>query len=419
MISAGGPLLSKLGPFHAILVDEVAQATEPATLVPVLARGCSQLVLCGDHFQLPPSCASREALARGLGLSGYERLVSQGTEPLCLGTVMEPFHDPSWHLPAGVEPLFLDTQFRAHPKLMDFSCDAIYGGRLRSGIDSRRIDAAARPAGGAAEHAEGESRLNRAEATRLMGVLEGLLAGGDVDCSQVGVVTPYKGQAGRLEIASVDNFQGREKEVVLFSAVRANSHGAVGFLSDWRRLNVLLTRARRGLVVVGHQETLRHDPYWRRWLDFAARERVIVDRREWLATLRRAAASDTAAPLCELLSAAAAGWRGWAAEVREALSAAGGEAGWKGVRKTLLARHAATHRRVGGQAAALRDAARDAVPAELWVKRGVRLALPEGDAARRFAMQNSDCETAREIIQMEGPLKKLDFAFGKSKTSFG
>ena len=144
MISAGGPLLSKLGPFHAILVDEVAQATEPATLVPVLARGCSQLVLCGDHFQLPPSCASREALARGLGLSGYERLVSQGTEPLCLGTVMEPFHDPSWHLPAGVEPLFLDTQFRAHPKLMDFSCDAIYGGRLRSGIDSRR---AARSAG--------------------------------------------------------------------------------------------------------------------------------------------------------------------------------------------------------------------------------------------------------------------------------
>ena len=73
--------LDKLGPFHAILVDEVAQATEPATLVPVLARGCSQLVLCGDHFQLPPSCASREALARGLGLSGYERLVSQGTEP--------------------------------------------------------------------------------------------------------------------------------------------------------------------------------------------------------------------------------------------------------------------------------------------------------------------------------------------------
>jgi len=196
---------------------------------------------------------------------------------------------------------------------------------------------------------------------------------------------------------------------------------------------VLLTRARRGLVVVGHQETLRHDPYWRRWLDFAARERVIVDRREWLATLRRAAAScdaaspllpllpllrpleyapltpnafrahvraslakeaaaaaahrDTAAPLCELLSAAAAGWRGWAAEVREALSAAGGEAGWKGVRKTLLARHAATHRRVGGQAAALRDAARDAVPAELWVKRGVRLALPEGDAARRSALE--------------------------------
>lgn len=118
-----------------------------------------------------------------------------------------------------------------------------------------------------------------------MKLLRGILDYGELTLSDIGIVSPYKGQVRtlrtcifkafpeaeknkELEIASVDNFQGREKELIIFSAVRCNNKGNVGFLKDWRRLNVMITRARRGLVVVGSAATLVCDRHWRMWLSF-------------------------------------------------------------------------------------------------------------------------------------------------------
>jgi hypothetical protein len=87
--------------------------------------------------------------------------------------------------------------------------------------------------------------------------------------------------SGGLNVASVDGFQGREKEVIIFSSVRSNTTGSVGFLSDWRRLNVAITRARRGLIVIGNIHTLCNDPHWHAWLTWMSSHGLILDYTDW------------------------------------------------------------------------------------------------------------------------------------------
>ena len=411
MISAGGALLKKLGPFQAILVDEVAQSTEPGVIVPIVQRGCERLVLVGDHCQLPPTVQSEEAQQRGLSLSLYGRLVG-----------------------LGVQPFFLNTQYRSHPKLMEFVSDKIYDGLLRSGIGSdtrppvagfgwprRKVPLAFWEMGAhAREQSEGgESKSNPEEASRVMAILKKVLSAGELKCEQIGIITPYMGQvrllrklwreqqprAGKgkkkleasppdignpahLEIASVDNFQGREKELIIFSAVRSNRGGRVGFLSDWRRLNVMLTRARRGLVVVGSSATLQHDPLWQQWLEWVEKHQVVIDPEAWqqlvhqaigampasAVALRRAASKllkldhvslrpnafkrtaktlgfepGLVEPVRVAMVAAQQGWRGWHHTVDEVLRAAGGELAWSKLRKRMMKRHAEAHTECEGQ----------------------------------------------------------------------
>ena len=129
----------------------------------------------------------------------------------------------------------------------------------------------------------------------VLDVVNHLLAGGDLVPQDIGVISPYNGQVreltrlfesagGRekgqpyfgLEIKSVDGYQGREKEVIVFSTVRANERGEVGFLADYRRLNVAITRAKRGLVLLGHPKTLRHDGTWRSYLDWVEENQLFA-----------------------------------------------------------------------------------------------------------------------------------------------
>ena len=255
--------------FTRVLLDEATQATEPASLVP-LVRGARQIVLVGDHRQLPPTVISRRAENGGLRRSLFERLVAM-----------------------GIEPMLLDTQYRMHPAISDFPNRIFYEGRLVDGIAAAdrpnpagllwndwEVPMAFLPVNGdELLSPDGASKENPAEAGWVAKILENLLQAGDLEETDIGIITPYAGQVRAIrdalperndsvEVHTVDGYQGREKEVIIFSCVRSNSDGIVGFLSDARRLNVALTRAKRGLIVIGDPDTLRNDETWASWLDY-------------------------------------------------------------------------------------------------------------------------------------------------------
>jgi superfamily I DNA and/or RNA helicase len=139
------------------------------------------------------------------------------------------------------------------------------------------------------EKAGSRSRVNVCEATALMTVLQRCLDAG-VPAGDIAVITGYSAQKALLQqhaddvgigeglkIDTVDGFQGAERDLVLVSTVRANISGEVGFMRDPRRVNVLLTRARRGLIVFGDSATLGGEAEtWRPWLQWVWRHSAVV-----------------------------------------------------------------------------------------------------------------------------------------------
>jgi len=125
----------------------------------------------------------------------------------------------------------------------------------------------------------GTSFLNRTEASNVEKVVTRFFKAGVLP-SQIGIVTPYEGQRSYIvtymqtngtlkkdlykdiEVASVDAFQGREKDYIILSCVRSNDHQGIGFLNDPRRLNVALTRAKYGVVVLGNPKVLSKHALW-------------------------------------------------------------------------------------------------------------------------------------------------------------
>jgi superfamily I DNA and/or RNA helicase len=268
LTSLDGPALAGRA-FDLAVVDEATQAVEPAAWLALLRAG--RAVLAGDHLQLPPTVLSAEAQQGGLGVSLFERLVA---------------------LHGDAAKVTLVWQHRMNERIMRFPSDALYGGALRAhpsvadhALDAAPLEVVDTSGRGFEEETPpgSESKVNAGEAELVAAEVERVLALGAAP-ADVAVISPYDAQVQRLrqllggrvdeglEVDTVDGFQGREKEAVVVSLVRANASGEVGFLADVRRMNVALTRARRKLVVVGDGATVARHPFYAAFFDFAQRE---------------------------------------------------------------------------------------------------------------------------------------------------
>ncbi|GAA4321502.1 AAA domain-containing protein [Flaviaesturariibacter amylovorans] len=254
--------------YDTVVIDEAGQALEPACWIPIL-KG-RKLIMAGDHCQLPPTVKSEAAARAGLGRTLMERCVGQH--------------------PASV--VLLEEQYRMHETIMGFSSKEFYGDRLRAApsVAQHLLFAGDRPmlfidtAGcGYEERPEGVRISNPEEAQFLLQqvarMLEENAAHNPGAVPSVGIIAPYRHQVEVLkELASahpvlreagaavtvntIDSFQGQERDAIFISLTRSNADAAIGFLSEVRRMNVAMTRARKKLVLVGDSATLSQSDFY-------------------------------------------------------------------------------------------------------------------------------------------------------------
>jgi superfamily I DNA and/or RNA helicase len=266
--------------YQTVVIDEAGQALEPACWIPILKA--QKVVLAGDHLQLSPTIKSAEAAKNGLSTTLLEKCVA--------------LH------PASV--VLLEEQYRMNEVIMGYSSKVFYQDKLKAHASVARrllfkgdsplafIDTAGC---GFDEKLEGTSSTNPEEAAFLFKHLSQLvsefeqanaLSEDPVDFPTIAVISPYKEQINilkdqlphspdlkphldKISVNTIDSFQGQERDVVYISMTRSNAEGQIGFLSDIRRMNVAMTRARKKLVVIGDSATLSQLPFYADFIAYA------------------------------------------------------------------------------------------------------------------------------------------------------
>ncbi|KAL6615045.1 hypothetical protein ACP70R_037315 [Stipagrostis hirtigluma subsp. patula] len=230
-------------------------------MIPLTIDGIKHAVLIGDDKQLPSVVKSPTAEMAKYGRSLFERLSKLGYQK---------------HL--------LNVQYRMHPSISEFPNKRFYDGRILDGPNVKKCDSAYLTGNmygtysfidveAGVEENIGQSVRNKAEAAVAANIVYRLAEAcfSHKKKTTVGVISQYAAQVTALqeaighchnheffsfEIHTVDSFQGDEKDIIILSTVRSNRDGFVGFIDSDNRANVVLTRARNHLWILGNEETL-------------------------------------------------------------------------------------------------------------------------------------------------------------------
>ncbi|XP_027346794.1 probable helicase MAGATAMA 3 isoform X1 [Abrus precatorius] len=281
---SGSHVFSKLNRgFDVVIIDEAAQAVEPATLVP-LANQCKKVFLVGDPAQLPATVISDNAKNHGYGTSLFERL-KEGGYPVKM----------------------LKTQYRMHPEIRSFPSREFYEDSLEDGDGVKLQTVRAwhdyrcfgpfcffdihegqetRPSGSGSWINVEEVDFVLFLYQKLITLYPTLKSG-----NQVAIISPYRQQVKHfqkrfeetfgmsaekvVDICTVDGCQGREKDIAIFSCVRASKDRGIGFVEDIRRMNVGITRAKSAVLVVGSASTLRRSEQWNKLVESAEKRNCL------------------------------------------------------------------------------------------------------------------------------------------------
>jgi ATP-dependent RNA/DNA helicase IGHMBP2 len=239
--------------FHTLVIDEAGQCMEP--LAWCIFPLADKIVLAGDHWQLPPTVLSRDAAALGLNRSILEQAIGKTTNVT-----------------------LLDTQYRMRQSIAGFSSHYFYNNLLQTathlqntGVHLTFIDTAG--SGYNEKHGpDGSSLQNEGE----LAIVQQLFETESLDPIRTAFISPYAGQVSaakellpqQLRISTIDSFQGQEKESIVLSLVRSNDDGDIGFLKDYRRMNVAMTRAKEQLFVIGDSATIGADAFYNAFLTY-------------------------------------------------------------------------------------------------------------------------------------------------------
>ncbi|XP_055108830.2 RNA helicase Mov10l1 isoform X4 [Symphalangus syndactylus] len=290
----------RVGHFTHVFVDEAGQASEPECLIPLglMSDISGQIVLAGDPMQLGPVIKSRLAMAYGLNVSLLERLMSRPAYQRDENA----FGACGAHNPLLVTKLV--KNYRSHEALLTLPSRLFYHRELEVCADPTVVTSLLGweklPKKGfplifhgvrGSEVREGKSPswFNPTEAVQVLRYccLLAQSISSQVSASDIGVITPYRKQVEKIRIllrnvdlmdikvGSVEEFQGQEYLVIIISTVRSNEDRFeddryfLGFLSNSKRFNVAITRAKALLIVLGNPHVLVRDPCFGALLEYS------------------------------------------------------------------------------------------------------------------------------------------------------